>query len=97
MNSSMGYKPNRRKFMPRKKEEVREVASRYMKKNRNTTVKELMDIFNISERTAYRAMSDALKPLPLNLWDTIEKEIEGLDWQYNPEKEIQGIEIPRYN
>ena len=74
-------------------------AEEYLEKYPKTTPRELAKKFEISHTTAYKLdrkvnpKTIALKGKP---WDYIEDEIKGLDWQYNPEKEIRNLQIPKY-
>ena len=58
----------------------------------------LMDKFNISYSDAIGAVTEGKKRQRerILLSENVEKEIEGMDWQYNPEREIKNLTIPRY-
>ena len=77
----------------------KELALRYLRKNPRTPVRKLAELFEIHLRIAYRVIEDYENETlgtTKNIWDNIEKEIEGLDWKYNPERDIQHLNIPRY-
>lgn len=82
----------------RSKDERTDMATRYLMQYPGTPVRTLSNLFDIHIRTAYRIIDEVEnnKPRKLNPWDLIEKDIEGLDWQYNPEKDIQHLTVPNF-
>lgn len=74
------------------------LAKRYFQRNRDTSPFDLARLFEMSLRQAYRVIEDVTKYQDNKKypWDTIELEIKGMDWEYNPEREIRNLQVPKY-
>lgn len=58
----------------------------------------LMVKFNLNYQDSLNAIHEARKQIRENelFIENPEREIKGLDWQYNPEREIRNLQVPKY-